>query len=161
MSYQEKRTITSLASGVLVLGVYGIYVFSKLGQESFDSTNLAFWATTMLIFIGIGIVATIIIQIVFHILMAVSIAIKEREKDEAVITKTIEAEMVEDERDKLIELKSSRIGFAFAGFGFVLGLVFLAFGYSAALMVNVLFLSYSIGSLFEGLGSLRYYRKGL
>ena len=161
MSYQEKRTITSLVSGLLVLVSYAIYAFVKLGSDSFDPNNLEFWAITMLIFIGIGIVATIIIQIVFHILMAITIAIKEREKDEAVITKTIEAEMVEDERDKLIELKSSRIGFAFVGFGFVLGLIFLAFGYSAALMVNILFLSYSIGSLCEGLGSLHYYRKGL
>jgi uncharacterized membrane protein len=161
MSYQEKRTITSLASGVLVLLAYGIYVFNQWNTPSFDPNNLSFWAITMLVFIGIGIVATILIQILFHILMAITIAVKEQPGDDAVITKKIEAEFVEDERDKLIDLKASRIGFLFAGLGFVLGLVLLALGNSAALLLNVLFLSYSIGSLFEGIGSLHYYRKGL
>jgi uncharacterized membrane protein len=161
MSYQEKRTIASLVSGILVLVAYGIFALGKLQSETYDPANLKFWAITMLIFIGIGIVATIIIQIVFHILMAISIAIKEKESDEAVITKTIEASFVEDEMDKLIELKASRIGFAFAGFGFVIGLVLLAFDGTPSLMLNILFLSYSIGSLCEGFGSLYYYRKGI
>ncbi len=69
--------------------------------------------------------------------------------------------MVEDEMDKLIELKSSRIGFLFAGIVFVGALVSLLFEQSPMVMLNLLFFSFSVGSLSEGGLSLYYYRKGV
>ncbi len=160
MSYPEKRTITSMVTGVLILAAYFIYTFGVV-QADLAATDLKFWAITMLVFIGIGIVATIIIQIIFHILLSIGIAIKNGQNDDAKINKTIEAMMVEDEMDKLIELKSLRIGFAFAGFGLIAGLITLALGYSPALMLNILFAAFSVGSLLEGFTSLHYYRKGV
>jgi D-arabinose 1-dehydrogenase-like Zn-dependent alcohol dehydrogenase len=75
----------------------------------------------MLLFIVIGIVANIVIQIVFRILLSISIAIREQyvngESDDKLIEKEIAAEMVEDEMDKLVELKSLRVGFVIAGIG--------------------------------------------
>ncbi len=161
MSYQEKRTITSIVTGVLVLTAYCVYALNYYPAAD----DLKFWAGTILIFIGIGVVASIIIQIIFHILLSVSIAVKEKIRDEncddQVIEKSIGAEMVEDEMDKLIELKSMRVGFAVAGIGFVAGLVALVLGYSAAVMLNILFISFSLGSLLEGSTQLYYYRNGV
>ncbi|MDD1777666.1 MAG: hypothetical protein LUQ65_05800 [Candidatus Helarchaeota archaeon] len=165
MSYQEKRTLTSILSGVLVLAAYCIYAFnpSKLGSLAPD--DLKFWATTMLIFIGIGIGATIIIQIVFHILISISIAVKEKiqdsQCDDKDIEKSIKMEMVEDERDKLIELKSMRVGFIIAGFGFVGALLSLLLNYSPVVMLNIIYISFNVGSLFEGAAQLYYYRRGV
>lgn len=163
MSYQEKKNIISVASGALLLAAYCIYAFGKAGMANLD--NLKFWATTILVFIGIGIVALIIIQIVFHILLSISMAVKQKMKDETCddkeIEKSIEQEMVEDERDKLIELKANRIGYSFMGFGFIAGLVAIVFGASAVVMINILFLSCSIGSLIEGLVQIRYYKQGV
>jgi len=163
MSYQEKRTIVSVVTGALLLAAYCIYAFGKAGMANLD--NLKFWATTILVFIGIGIVALIIIQIVFHILLSISMAVKQKMKDETCddkeIEKSIEREMVEDEMDKLIELKANRIGYTFVGFGFVAGLVAIALGASAVVMLNILFISCSGGSLVEGLVQIRYYRRGV
>lgn len=163
MSYQEKRTIVSVVTGALLLAAYCIYAFGRAGMANLD--NLKFWATTILVFIGIGIVALIIIQIVFHILLSISMAVKQKMKDETCddkeIEKSIEREMVEDERDKLIELKANRIGYSFMGFGFIAGLVAIAFGVSAVVMINILFLSCGGGSLIEGLVQIRYYRRGV
>jgi hypothetical protein len=163
MSYQEKRTIVSIASGAVLLAAYSIYAFGKAGMANLE--NLAFWAKTMLIFIGIGIVALIIIQIVFHILLSISMAVKQKLKDESCddkeIEKSIEREMVEDEMDKLIELKSSKIGNVAAGVGFFGGLVALALGASAVVMLNILFFSCGVGGMLEGLMQIRYYRKGV
>ena len=163
MSYQEKRTIISVVSGVLLLAAYSIYAFGKAGMANLD--NLAFWAKTMLIFIGIGIVATIITQIVFHIALSVGMAIKQKLNDETCddkeIERSIEREMVEDEMGKLIELKASKISNAAAGVGFLGGLVALALGGSAVVMLNILFFSCGIGGLIEGLVQVRYYRKGV
>lgn len=165
MSYQEKRTITSIVTGALVLGAYCLYAFGKYQAGTVTPGDLKFWASTMLIFIGIGIVAVIVIQIVFHILLSISIAVKEKMQDEQcddkVIEKTIGAEMVEDEMDKLIELKSMRIGFIFAGIGFVAALGSQVLNYSPVVMLNIMFISFSAGSMFEGFAQLYYYRKGI
>lgn len=159
MSYQEKRTIVSTLTGILVLAAYCIYAAGK------PQSDLKSWAIAILIFIGIGIVASIIIQIVFHILLSVSIAVQKTIRNEAVqdkeIEKSINAEMVEDEMGKLIELKSTRIGFIFAGIGFVAALFSLVLNYSPVVMLNILFISFSAGSIFEGFAQLYFYRKGV
>ncbi|MDO9547057.1 MAG: hypothetical protein Q7J07_09975 [Pelolinea sp.] len=165
MSYQEKRIITSTVTGALVLGAYCIYAIGKYQSGAVAPEDLKFWASTMLIFIGIGAAATIVIQIVFHILLSISIAVKEKIRDgqcdDEEIEKTIEAEMVEDEMDKLIELKSTRIGFIFAGIGFVAALGSLVLTFSPVVMLNMMFISFSIGSMFEGFAQLYFYRKGI
>jgi hypothetical protein len=165
MSYQEKRTITSIITGALVLGAYCIYAFGKVQSGVVTTDDLKFWASTMLFFIGIGIVSIIIIQIVFHILLSISVAVKEQIRnghvDDKEIEKTIGVEMVEDEMDKLIELKSMRVGFTFAGIGFVAALVSLVLSYSPVVMLNIMFISFSAGSMFEGFAQLYYYRKGI
>ena len=163
MSYPEKRTIVSVVSGALLMAVYVIYAYAKLGFT--NMTDLKPWATTMLVFIGIGIVGMIIIQIVFHILLSMGIALKEKIKDESIddkkIESTIASEMIEDEMDKLIELKANKIGYSFVGLGFVAGLITLAIGLPAAIMLNILFLASLLGSIVEGLIQLHYYRKGV
>jgi len=63
--------------------------------------------------------------------------------------------------DKLIELKSMRVSFAIAGTGFLAGLVSLVIGWSPALMLNILFITFSLGSLVEGFAQLHYYRSGI
>jgi len=161
MSYQNKRTITSMITGVIVLAAYCIYAFGKQQAGKVAPGDWKFWAVTMLLFIGIGIVGMIITMILFHIAMSIGIAVKERNCDEKEINKTIEASMVEDEMDKLIGLKSSRVGFVFAGIGFVAGLVALLMNYSPAVMLNIIFVAFNIGSLAEGGMSLYYYRKGV
>lgn len=165
MSYQEKRTIFTVVSGVIILVAYGLYTYGKVQSGSVDVENLSFWAGTMLIFIGVGILVTIIGQIVFHILMAISIAVKEKvynnDCSDEQIEKTINTEMVTDEMDKLIELKSMRFGFIFSGIGFVVGLILLALNYSPVIMLNILYVSFSIGSLLEGFAQIFYYRKGI
>lgn len=161
MSYQEKRTILSIVMGVLLLAAYCIYTFGKVTSGAAALTDLKFFAVTMLVFIGIGIAAMIVIQIIFHILLSIAIAVKERERDEKVIEKTVEAAFVEDEMDKLIELKSGRVGFVCFSTGFIAGLVTLIIGWPTGIMLNILFLSMMVGTLAGGFTSLYYYRAGV
>jgi hypothetical protein len=165
MSYQEKRTGVSILTGALVLAAYCVYAFGKSNAGVVASGDLKFWASTILIFLGIGIGAAIIVHIVFHILFAISFAVQQEvqggQSDDKAIVKMIELETREDERDRLIELKSMRIGFIIAGFGFVGGLVSLLFNNSPVIMLNILYISFSVGSLLEGVGQLYYYRKGV
>ena len=148
-------------SGSYILSAYCLYAFPKYFRGSIAPSDMKFWATTILIFIGIGIILTIIIQIAFHILLSIEIAIRKRECDEKEIEKSLKIEMQEDERDQLVELKSMRIAFAFFGIGFLVALLTLLLNYSTAVMINVLFFGGCIGSIFEGLVQLYYYRKGM
>jgi hypothetical protein len=165
MSYQEKRTLASIASGALILAAYCLYSFNPARLASIAAESLKPWATTMLVFMSIGIGLSIIIQIVFHILLSISIAIREKmqnmQADDKDIEKNIKVEMVEDERDKMIELKSNRVGFALAGFGFIAALLSLVFNYSPVVMLNILFISFCFGSICEGFSQLYFYRKGI
>lgn len=165
MSYQEKRTGASIFSGIVILAAYCLYAFNPNRLAGLTPGDLKPWAISMLTFIAVGIGVTIVIQIVFHILYSISLAvqtkIENQQSDDKEIERAINREMVEDERDKQIELKSSRIGFIVAGTGFVAGLLALVFNYSPVVMLNILYLSFSAGSVLEGMGQLYYYRKGV
>ena len=163
MSYQEKRTIVSVVTGALLLAAYCIYAFGKAGMANLD--NLKFWATTILVFIGIGIVALIIIQIVFHILLCISMAVKQKMKDETCddkeIEKSIEREMVEDEMDKLIDLKATSLSYGLFMAGVLAGLACLAFGMPAQALVIALGAAMIVAGLAGDLAQLAMYRRGI
>ena len=161
MSYQSKKTITSMVTGVIILAAYCIYAFVKYNAEAQIENNMKFWAFTMLAFIGIGVAAQIVLQILFHIALSIGIAVKEREYSEQEINRKIEATVIEDEMDKLIGLKSLRIGFVFAGAGFVGALIVLTLGLPIFIALNIMYLSFMAGSLMEGLASLYFYGKGV
>lgn len=153
MSYQEKRTIASLIAGLLILAAYGFYVFTTYQQGKIDFDNdLKFWASTMLIFIGIGIVITIVIQIIFHIIINIIGEIKQEEMEDP---------MIEDEMDKIITLKAEKNAYIVAGIGFVSAMIAVLLGQSASVMINIIFVSFYIGSLLEGVSELYFYRKGV
>lgn len=161
MSYQSTKTITSMVTGVGLLAAYCIYAFGKYGSGVAEEGDIQFWARTMLIFIGIGIAAQIVLQIIFHIAFSIGIAVKEGAADEKRINRKIQASMIEDEMDKLIELKSLRFGFIFASVGFVSALIIMALGHSIVIALNIMYLSFMAGSLLEGFASLYFYRKGV
>jgi hypothetical protein len=165
MSYQEKKTIVTVLTGLLILAAYCIYTIDKVKSGVVAPDDLKFWASAMLIFIGIGIVAMIVILIVFHILLSISIAVKDQLQNgkcnDKEIEKNIELEMVEDEMDKLIGLKSLRIGYAVGGAGFIAALISVVLNYPPAVMINIIFVSVSIGSVAEGIAQLYFYRRGV
>ena len=165
MSYQEKKTIVSIVTGALLLAAYFIYAISQVQSGMAAPDDMTFWAATILIFIGIGVGASIVIQIVFHILLSIAMAVKTQVQtgkcDDKKIEESLEQEMVEDEMDKLIGLKSMRIGFAIAGVGFVAALVSLVLNFSPAVMLNIIFASFGIGSMIEGIAQIYFYRRGV
>ena len=147
MLYNSKRTIISMALGILLLIAYAVYA---LGDTSPAPDDLKAWALVMLIFIGAGIVAAIIIQILFHIVFAIGIAVKEKDCDDEKVERIIKSTMVEDERDKLIGLKAARIGYSCTCFGFIIGLAALAAGISVVAAFHIMVGAVAVGSFIEG-----------
>ncbi|MBN1775832.1 MAG: hypothetical protein JW817_05135 [Clostridiales bacterium] len=165
MSYPEKKAIVSTLAGIAVLVAYCIYVNGKVKAGEAASDDLKFWAGSMLLFIVIGIAASIVIQIIFHILLSVSITVREQvqtgKSDNKQIERKIAVEMVEDEMNKLVELKSMRIGYIVAGFGLVAALIYARLGFPLAVMMNIMFISFCAGSLLDGISQLYFYRRGV
>ncbi len=165
MSYQEKRTIVSIITGAFILAAYCIHAYGKYQSGALALDDMKAWAGIIIVFIGIGVVSAIVIQIIFHILLSIATAIQQKvitgSCDDKEIEKEIEAAMVSDEMDKLIELKSMRVSFVIAGIGFVTALATQLFDYSPAVMLNVMFIAFSAGSLIEGLVQIYFYRRGV
>lgn len=163
MAYKEKKTITTMVTVIAVLTAYCYYSFGSTIAKVDTDAILKQQAITMLKFIGIGIVAMIVIQILFHILYSISLAIASQIKtgncNDKEIEKMIELEVVEDERDKIIELKSLRAGFIFTGIGFVSALVWLVMDGSSIYLLNIIFIAFSLGSILEGFTRLYYYSR--
>jgi len=161
MSYQEKRNITNITAMALVLASYCVYAFSRYTTQN----SLREWAVTMLVFMGIGIIVMVVVQVLFHIFFAVGIAVREAVNDENVkeskIEESMELEMVEDERDRLIGLKSMRAGFITSGLGVIGALISLVLNFTPTVMLNILYISFFIGSIAEGIVNLVYYRQGI
>lgn len=157
MPYQLKKTLVNLVSSLIILVLYLTNILPQISTQS----NPRYWAITMLVHIGIGVVITIILHIVFHIYLSVSIAIQEKDKGEKAIEKSINLEMLEDEMTKLIDLKSLQAGYIITGIGFVYGLINLALGYSIIITLNIVFLSFLVGSIGEGLVNIYFNLKGV
>lgn len=157
MTYQTKKTIVSLLASIAILISYCISVYNDISKGLTLENDATFWAKKMLIFIAIGVAINMISFIVFHILLSVNLSVKDSKE----INRKLELEMVEDEMDKLIELKSLRVGYIIASTGFILGLILLAFNTSIAIVLNILFLSFFIGAIAEGISNLFFYFRGI
>lgn len=165
MSYHEKSTITSIATGILIIAAYIFYVIS-LGQTALSSSqDIASWAGVLLVFVGIGVGASIIIQIVFNILISIATAAKVQITsggyDETKLKRTLDRDMATDEMDKLIDLKAMRIGYGVAGVGFIFALLSQVAGMPQVYLLHILFLFFSIGSIIEGAVKIFFYRRGI
>ena len=158
MSYNSKKTIAAISTGILLAVAYVIYALS---EHSPATEDLKSWAIAMLVFIGIGVAAVIVVQIIFHIALSIGIAVKEQGQDDKTVERIIASTVVEDERDKLISLKSSHIGYIFAGLGFVAALVALAFGTQFMTALHIMFGTFSGGGIAEGIVSVYFYERGI
>ena len=158
MSYGSKKTIASMAAGILLFIGYTLYALRKQAQ---GMGGIAAWATTILAFIGISIAAVIVIQILFHILLAAGTAAKQPGSSDKEIGKALEITMAEDEMDRLISLKSERIGYICAGLGFIGVLLSLSLGASPVFALHLLLGAFGAGSLLEGGVSVYLYERGV
>ena len=149
MDIKEKRILVSLVGSVLVMFFYAWYVYSRYVAGNPEILNdFKFWGRSFLILIPIAIALQIVIQIIFAI--AVHVMWKGEDIDP-----------IDDERDKLIELKAIKIShYLFIG-GFTMAMGSLALGMQPWVMFVVLISSGFIASLVNELLRLYYYRKGV
>lgn len=148
MSYQERRAIVSLISSVLITALYSAYMIQSYPEGNpYSAEVFRFWGSFFLILIPVSIVAKIIIYIVFSILNA--IATREEEPS------------VTDERDKLIDLKSTRNSLYTFVFGFLLAMGSLVLEMPPSTMFLLFVASGVVSEVVSDISQFYFYRRGV
>lgn len=147
MHYQEKRTLFSTIGAAIIFFVYCWYMNHNYHAELFaEDLDLKFWAKSFLWFIGISMVGQILIYIFFAIINYMA----TRE----------EYPKIEDERDKLVELKAQRVSHHIFLLGFIGGFISLMFDIPQYWMLLIMIGVGFISGMVHGFLVIRYYRRG-
>ena len=148
MSYQEKENVVNIFSGLLITLVYAWIVYQKQLAGVYNLTeDFKQWGVVFLLFVGVSVVARIIIYMVFHIINAIAT------RNDKI--------PVKDERTKLITLLGTRNAhYVFSG-GFVMGILGLAVGFPPYTIFIVFILSGLLAEIVDNSTQLYFHRKGL
>lgn len=148
MSYREKESLINIFSGLAITAFFAWEVYQRHLEGQFDLTqDFSKWGIIFLIFMGVSIVARIVIYIIFHIINAIA----TREQDIP----------VEDERDKLIKLKATRNSYYVFSGGFVLAIIGLSIGMPVYGIFIAFIISGLLSEIMDNASQIYYYRKGV
>ncbi|MBT2658354.1 hypothetical protein J7E81_24465 [Bacillus sp. ISL-18] len=148
MTYQEKKSIISLISTILIFGTYSLYMYPQHPEgELISLSTFRFWGLFVLNLMLFSIVAHIIISTLFNIVFRVTTGEKEPK--------------FADELDKLIELKANRNSFFIFIIGFLLAMGSLVVYKPSQAMFIILIISGFISDVTGSVTKLYHYRKGV
>ncbi|MEH7116658.1 hypothetical protein V7128_04420 [Neobacillus vireti] len=148
MTYQEKKSIVSLISAILIFVTFCLYMYPRHPEGGLDSLEtFRYWGSFVLMLTLFSIVVHIIISIVFNIIYRMTTGEKEP--------------TFADELDKLIDLKASRVSFFVFIIGFLLAMGSLVMYQPSQVMFIILILSGFISDVTGTLTKLYHYRKGV
>lgn len=149
MSFQEKNITVSLVNFSLILGFYLIRLFQMIQGRSFNSTNVfRLWG----IVIVLAVIVTITATILTHIVSAIIQAIKTKEEPEV--------EDFADERDKLIDLKGTRVTYTVSSIGSFLSMLTFVLGQPPLVMFTLLIFFGVVAQIIGDISRLYLYRRG-
>lgn len=150
MSFQEKNITVTLVSFSLIVTFFLFRIFQMIQTDSFTSTNVfRLWG----IVIVFAIIVTIVGMILTHIVSAIVIAIRTGTDDPDI-------ESIEDERDKLIDLKGTKITYSITSFGSFLAMLTFALGQSPLIMFTLLIFFGLVAQVVGDTTRLFLYRRG-
>jgi hypothetical protein len=148
MTYQEKKSIVSLISAILIFGSYCLYMYPQYPEGGLESADtFRYWGSFVLILTLVSIIAHIIISIIFNIVFRIT----TREKEPTFT----------DELDKLIELKAFRNSFFVFILGFLLAMGSLISYQPSQVMFIILIFSGFISDVTGSVTKLYHYRRGV
>ncbi|HEU0295973.1 MAG TPA: hypothetical protein VFR47_24750 [Anaerolineales bacterium] len=150
MSFQQKNITVSLANFTLILVFYLIRIFQMIQGGNFNSTNVfRLWG----IIIALAIVVTIFATILTHIVSAIVQAIKTGEENPKI-------EDFEDERDKFIDLRGTRVTYLVSSIGSFLSMLTFVLGQPPLVMFTLLIFFGVVAQIVGDVSRLYLYRRG-
>ena len=148
MTYQEKKSIVSVISAILIFVSYCLFMYPRYpGGGVALSEVLHYWGSFVLYLTLFSIVAHIIISIIFNIVFRLTT--NEKEPTFA------------DELDKLIDLKAFRNSFFVFVLGFLFAMGSLIFYQPLHVMFMILISAGFISDIAGSVTKLYHYRRGV
>lgn len=148
MTNQEKKSIVSLISAILIFGIYCFYMYPRYPGGNLESTEtFHYWGSFVLLLTLFSILAHIIISIIFNIVFRIT----TREKEPKFA----------DELDKLIDLKANRNSFFVFIVGFLLAMGSLVIYQPSQLMFIILIISGFTSDVTGSITKFYHYRRGV
>ncbi|QMV43149.1 hypothetical protein [Cohnella cholangitidis] len=148
MTYQEKKSIVSLISAILIFVSFCLYMYPQYPEGGPGSTEtFRFWGSFVLYLTLISIVAHILISIIFNIVFRITTGEKEP--------------AFADELDKLIDLKAFRNSFFVFVLGFLLAMGSLVIDQPSQVMFVILIASGFLSDVTGSVSKLYHYRRGV
>jgi hypothetical protein len=138
LSYQEKSILGSLLAVGVVFGYYFATVLRDISRSEFDCASLPIGRLVL------AVVAIVVIEIVYHILLALE------SKPEP-----------KDERDTLIASKAYRNAYFLLSAGIFVVMCAVMLAFKPFLIVNLVLFVWVLAELAQFVTQLFYYRRGL
>jgi hypothetical protein len=149
MSFQEKNVTVSLVNFSLILGFYLVRLFQLIQGGSFNSSTVfRLWGIVILLAVVVTITATILT----HILSAIIQAIRTKE--------TSHLENVQDERDKLIDLRGTKVTYFVSSIGGFFSMLTFVLGQPPLVMFTLLIFFGVVAQIMGDISRLYLYRRG-
>lgn len=150
MSFQEKNVAVTLGSFTLILVIYLAGMGRMLAAGGLNESGVfRLWG----IVIVLAIVFTVAATIMTHIVSAIIEAIRTGDDDPQI-------EDIEDERDKLIDLRGTRVTYTVYSLGVFLAMLSFYFGQPPLVMFSLLILAGVVGQIIGDVTRLALYRRG-
>lgn len=148
MTYQEKKSIVSLISAVLIFVAYSSFMYPRHPGDGAETDEIfRYWGLFILILTLVSIFAHIVIGIVFNIVHRMTTGEKEPS--------------FADELDKLIDLKAFRNSFLVFVLGFLASMGALAAGQPSQAMFVILIAAGFLSDVTGSATRLYHYRRGV
>ena len=149
MSYQEKNTTVSVMTYLLILGFYLANLLQMYREGGLVSDRLfRLWAIVIVAGILVNIFASILTNIVLSIVDAVRTGKETNER------------FIEDERDKLIELKGIKYSYIAFSIGVLLSMLTFVFGQPPLVMFSLIIFSGLVAEIIGDISQIYLYRRG-
>jgi len=150
MSYQEKNVAVSLAAHLFIAGYYLVNVFQMVQGGGLAAGELfSLWAVVIITAILVTIFGNILANIILSIAHAIRTGGEEAER------------FIVDERDKLIELKGSRVSHIIFSIGVLGAMLTFVFGQPPLIMFSLIILASITAEIAGNVAQIILYRRGV
>jgi len=150
MTYRENSVTVSLVSYLLILGYYSVNWLQMYQVEGLNSAVIfKLWAIVIVAGIVLNIVGNILTNIVLSIVHAIKTQSDKPQR------------FVEDERDRLINLKGVQVSYIAFSLGVFLAMLSFAFGQPPLVMFSLIIFFSLTAEIIGDISQLYFYRRGV
>lgn len=149
MSSEEKNAFGAVVAFGFTIWFFGLPIWAKTADGSYLTVDgLQDWGRDVLWLMGGGIVVTIVVMILLHVILSI-------------LSGDLEPQMMTDERDHAISRRGTLVSLTGASAGFIVCVIALAMGQSAIFALNAILIGMTGGALLSELTRIALYRFGV